>query len=243
MFIAIDEKGNRIFASNAQKGTTYYCPVCKTAVRLKDGSINATHFAHVSLNDCDDFSSDMSEWHRKWQSLFPVKNCEHIMQNENEIHRADVCCYGTVIEFQHSSILADEFWCRNDFYTGLGYKVVWIFDVIDIFESDNSSSGIFVLDDWETRYDKGTGFRWKRPWRFLADFFPQNEKNIDIFFQTLPFDDNPKDREALYMEKVVWVNPNCETMWRYFRTSNNSPMNYAELLDWLKARWIKGQNK
>lgn len=243
MFIAIDENGNRIFASNAKKDTKYFCPVCKTEVRLKDGCSNATHFAHITLDKCDDFSSDMSEWHRKWQSLFPIKNCEHIIQNENEIHRADVCCYGTVIEFQHSPISADEFWRRNDFYTELGYKVVWIFDMADIYNGYDTSSGISISGDWETPYDNGQEFRWKHPWRFLKDFLPQNEKNIDIFLQTVSFDNNPKDENASYIEKVVWVNPNYKTTWGYFRTSNNPPSNYTDLLDWLKKRWLKERNR
>ena len=239
MFIAIDEKGNRIFASNAQKGTTYYCPVCKTEVRLRDGSTNATHFYHLSLDDCDDFSNDMSEWHKEWQALFPIKNCEHIMQNENEIHRADVCCYRTVIEFQHSPISSDEFWHRNNFYIKQGYKVVWVFDVIDIYDKNNSSGGIYVAGDWEKSQDNGAKFRWKHPWRFLKDFYPQNEKKIDIFFQIIPFGENPKEKESCYLEKVVWVNPYYKTMWGYFHTSYNYPMNYVELLEWLRERWNK----
>ena len=239
MFIAIDENENRIVADNARKDVKYFCPICKTEVRLKAGDINASHFAHVTLNDCDDFSRDMSEWHREWQALFPIKNREHIMQSENEVHRADVCCYGTVIEFQHSPISYDEFWQRNRFYTEQGYKVVWIFDVIDIYERKDSASGIYVAGDWESSCDNGTKFRWKQPWRFLRDFLPQNEENIDIFLQIVPFGANPKEREVCYMEKVVWVNPSYKTMWGYFHTSNSSAMNYIELLEWLKERWVK----
>lgn len=243
MYIAIDENGNRIVADNAKKDTRYFCPICKAEVRLRDGGINVTHFAHIILNDCDDFTSDMSEWHRKWQSLFPIKNCEHILQNENEVHRADVCCYGTVIEFQHSPISTDEFWRRNNFYTEQGYKVVWIFDVIEIYDRDGASKRMYVAGDWETSWDNGTKFRWKHPWQFLKTFLPQDEKNIDIFFQIVPFGDNPKERESCYMEKVVWVNPHYKTTWGYFHTSNNSAMNYAELLEWLRDRWSKEKRK
>ena len=243
MFFAIDENENIVIAENAKKDEKYFCPMCKAEVRLRSGKLNAPHFAHESLEDCDDFLHDTSEWHRKWQSLFPRKNCEYVIRGGNEIHRADVCCYGTVIEFQYSRILYDEFWRRNNFYTEQGYKVVWIFDVTDIYEKDDSSEGIYVTGDWETAYDNGTKFRWKRPWRFLADFLPQNEKNIDIFLQIVPFGDNPKEREACYMEKVVWVNPYCKTAWGCFHTSNKSAMNYVELLGWLRERWEKEQRR
>ena len=130
MFVALDEFGNRIYATETtSKGIKYFCPICKGEVRLRVGSLNTPHFAHISRLDCaDDFISDMSEWHREWQMLFPERNREVVITYENEIHRADVLCYGTVIEFQHSPISEDEFWRRNDFYTSAGYKVVWIFE-------------------------------------------------------------------------------------------------------------------
>ena len=96
MFFAIDENENIVIAENAKKDEKYFCPMCKAEVRLRSGKLNATHFAHESLEDCDDFLHDTSEWHRKWQSLFPRKNCEYVIRGENEIHRADVCCYGNI---------------------------------------------------------------------------------------------------------------------------------------------------
>lgn len=243
MFIAIDENENRIVADGAKKNTRYFCPVCKSEVCLRDGGINVAHFAHLSFKNCDDFTSDMSEWHRIWQSMFPLKNREHILRDENEIHRADVCCYGTVIEFQHSSITSEEFWRRNDFYTRLGYKVVWIFDVIDIFNGYDDSEGMYIVGDWKELWGSGDTFRWKYPWRFLKDFYPQDEKNIDIFFQTAPFGANPKDEDECYIEKVTWVNPNYKTMWGNFRTTSDAPANHKGLLQWLKERWKKEDSK
>ena len=104
MFIAINEDGKRVYASkDLPRDIRYFCPVCKGEVRLRAGSLNATHFAHIELQDCaDDFTHDMSEWHKAWQMLFPLGNREVVITHENETHRADVLCYGTVIEFQHS---------------------------------------------------------------------------------------------------------------------------------------------
>lgn len=238
MFVAIDEQNNRVMADKAIKGNKYFCPICYGEVRLKadrEECLNATHFAHVCLENCDEFSSDMSEWHREWQMLFPERNREYILSYENEKHRADIVCYRTVIEFQHSSISETEFWKRNDFYTAAGYRVVWIFDVIDVYNDDRMT----CVDEWDNKYGKGGTYQWKHPWRFLGGFLPQNEKNIDIFFQIVPIGDDPKSEEAVCcMERVTWVNPNYKTVWGSFRTSYEVT-NYSELISWLKKRWLR----
>lgn len=57
---------------------TFVCPICGEDLIIKNGSVVAPHFAHKSGHDCDTFTHDMSEWHKWWQALFPVKNREHI---------------------------------------------------------------------------------------------------------------------------------------------------------------------
>ena len=141
-------------------------------------------------------------------------------------------CYGTVIEFQHSPISETEFQRRNQFYIGAGYKLVWIFNLIDVVENKR----MWCEEEWRNHGDNGGKFIWNYPWRFLNSFLPQDEKNIDVFFQVVPFGKNPKDpEEVYYMEKVIWVNEYYKTMWGKFRTSYKTT-NYAELLDWLKKR-------
>lgn len=238
MFVARDEKDNRIYASvDTKRESKYYCPVCGGEVRIRAGSINAPHFAHI--NKCtDDFTPDMSEWHKAWQDLFPERNREVVISCNGESHRADVLCYGTVIEFQHSPISEHEFWRRNDFYVNAGYKVVWIFDLIDIVEKGRI---IDTWKDWQFKDDYGCEYRWNYPYRFLNFFLPQEEENIDIFLQMEYFDDFPKSEYANgYMERVSWVNKYYENPWSKFRTSLNSPCCYAELLKWLKDRKMFG---
>ena len=184
MFVAQNELGQKVYATETlPKDDKYYCPLCKKEVRLRAGSINVPHFAHINSQDCDDFSSDMSEWHREWQSLFPKGNREYIIEHHDEKHRADVCCYSTVIEFQHSPISEEEFWRRNEFYTAAGYKVVWIFDMIDLYDGYDSSGRLYHVDEWSNKYGNGGKYQWKYPFRFLGGFMPQDEKNIAIFFQ------------------------------------------------------------
>lgn len=238
MFVAIDENGNRVMAEDAKHEPEYFCPICHGKVRLKAGSVNATHFAHVNLVDCDDFTSDMSEWHRYWQSLFPEKNREVIVTNDKETHRADVLCYGTVVEFQHSPISEDEFWWRNNFYRSSGYKVVWIFDLIEAVNQGRMRH----YDEWHEEGDSGGKFKWLYPYRFLRGFYPQDEKDITIFFQLSAFREDFEDDEDGYMEKVIWVRPDGGTPWGRFVTSSY-PFNRTELLEWLKERWLKEKNK
>lgn len=248
MFIALNDDGNRVYASALlDKNANWYCPVCHSRVRLRVGHGehgNTTHFAHIDLAECDDFTSDMSEWHRDWQLLFPKGNREVVIKHNYESHRADVLCYGTVIEFQHSPISEDEFWRRNNFYTSAGYKIVWIFDVIEIYDGigNDSTARLLYDDEWSGEWDNGSQYIWKYPWRFLGGFFPQKEKNIDIFIQIVPFKGNAKDVENFYIEKVVWVNPNYNTMWGRFRTTHRVG-NYVELLKWLKYRWLKNKKE
>lgn len=233
MFVALDKNGNRINIDDANKDEQYFCPICGTEVVLKTGTINAHHFAHKSLKDCDTFSHDMSEWHKTWQSFFPRGNREVVIEFKGEKHRADVLCYGTVIEFQHSPISEDEFWKRNDFYTKAGYKVVWIFDLIEVQKLER----IEWYDCWEYGEDNGRSYKWKYPWRFLRDFLPQEEKIIHIFISRVGFPENPKHKESdIYIEKVTWVNEYKYNPWSYIRTSDKI-CNFYELLDWLKKRW------
>ena len=241
MFIAMNNQTRRVIAHKSlPKDADYFCPICNGKVRLRVGDINTAHFSHIHACS-DDFTHDMSEWHKSWQMLFPLKNREVVISNGNETHRADVLCYGTVIEFQHSPISESEFWRRNDFYTSAGYKVVWIFDVIDLFDNLNQTSRLYCDGDWNTEWDYGSTFRWKHPWRFLRDFMPQDEKEIDIILNIVPFGDDPKNPDSEgHIEKVVWVNPYCETPWSRFRT-NYEITDYSSLLEWLKDRWLKEQ--
>lgn len=243
MFIAVDENGNRIFAEkDSPKQKNYFCPICKDKVRLRCGDNNAPHFAHV--NACsDDFTHDMSEWHKSWQMLFPINNREVVIKHGNETHRADVLCYGTVIEFQHSPISKSEFSRRNKFYTDAGKKVVWIFDLTELFSGYDESGRLYISGDCLNYWGKGNNFVWKHPWRFLEDCLPQNENDVEIFFHTAPFSDNPKSQDSDgYIDKVVWVDPRYKTSWGRFQTNDKIATGY-DLWKYLKERWEQNSTK
>lgn len=128
MYIALDENGNRVEIKNAEKGKDYFCPVCNTPLVIKAGEQRAKHFAHKAKTDCDTWA-DMSEWHYAWQEKFSSEYREIVLEYNGSKHRADVLAEHTVIEFQHSAISSKEFKERNQFYTGCGYRVVWVFDM------------------------------------------------------------------------------------------------------------------
>lgn len=104
-----------------------YCPCCNKEVIAKQGSVNAHHFAHKTLIECDQWYS-MSEWHKSWQEQFNDKYREVIMSVGGEKHRADVKVNHLVVEFQNSPINMEDFEERNKFYTANGDMLVWLFN-------------------------------------------------------------------------------------------------------------------
>lgn len=235
MFTALDINGNKISAENASKGKEYFCPICNGKLCLKDGSENAKHFAHLSLQDCDDFTYDMSEWHRAWQEKFPLKNREVVIEHNGEKHRADVLAYGYVVEFQHSPISREEFNRRNDFYIKAGKKVVWVFDVIYEFKNKRLEYNPDV-EDQGSGDDYGGVYKWSYSKKCFKDFVPQEQKNIILFFQKNEQTSFLDDCEDSYIERVMWSMKDKysgEANFKEFYTSY-SPANKTELLDWMK---------
>lgn len=108
---------------------------------LKKGELRRHHFAHKPKSVCkdswerDDYY-DKTDWHYKWQDCFPRDNQEVLVSNGDIKHRADVMVDKTVAEFQHSAISEANYNNRNNFYSNLGYKVVWLFDVRDDVENE-----------------------------------------------------------------------------------------------------------
>ncbi|PCS03558.1 hypothetical protein RU85_GL000916 [Lactococcus garvieae] len=64
MLIALDKDGKTInLLDSTSINGPFYCPACKTALRLKKGKIKIPHFAHVSLQNCDSWSENESAQH------------------------------------------------------------------------------------------------------------------------------------------------------------------------------------
>lgn len=115
--------GHRITAEPQHSG---HCPTCLGEVIAKCGPVNAWHWAHKAA-DCDTWAEPLTRWHTDWQSLFPTDWCEIPVGD----HRADVRRPGgQVIEFQHSTLSADDIREREQHY---GPHMVWVFDAVDAY--------------------------------------------------------------------------------------------------------------
>ena len=243
MLYANGKDKKKISSFDAIKGEEYFCPACGGLVILKSGKTNIPHFSHKSLQECDIFKSDMSDWHINWQNKFPIECREKIVKHTFEqadrytigsgleaekeyIHRADVCINNYVIEFQHSTITKEDFMLRNHFYVKAGYNVIWIFD----FRDEYASGRLDCYDSWTRGNDSGDKWKWNNPPRFLSEISPQRNKKIKIFIQ---FNDENEDNIG-YIGLITWAMDSKTDMnltdYRRFFTSH-SISNYEELYD------------
>ena len=193
MKCALDKSGKRVYADDALTTEDYYCPICHKKLLQKRGMIKAFHFAHYADTDCiDHWHYDMSLWHYTWQDRFP-KECQEIVKTyKDKTHRADVLLeeVKTVIEFQHSEISIFEFNDRNSFYNKLGYRVIWVFDMIEEFTENN----IALIDE-----ESKEKFYYHHAKKIFSDFDYKSD-NVTLFFQIKPV-------KSLKLLKVTWVSP------------------------------------
>lgn len=128
---ALDHEGKIIFAKNAQKQQSYFCPECKGFVRVRGGIHRQIHFYHLEVSrDCR--QSGKSLEHLNVQMYFlkylPKNEC-FLEKRFPEINRiADVVWdpQQLIFEVQCSPISHEEVLGRNKDYQKLGYEVVWI---------------------------------------------------------------------------------------------------------------------
>lgn len=192
-YFAIDAKGQRIYIENAHVKEHYYCEICKEPFIVKRGVKIAHHFAHYPHCSCKDnwHYEEMSLWHKAWQERFPLECREVVKEFGNKIHRADVLLEKskTVIEFQHSDISQTEFEDRNEFYASFGYRVIWLFDCMELFKVGAISN----LRESSTKY------KWLNPLRTFNSFEVQNKEKVTLFFQ--------RAQDPIKLERIVWVAP------------------------------------
>jgi hypothetical protein len=86
------------------------------------------------MGDCDPWSEPETEWHLNWKSKFSESDREVTLKDNvtGEFHRADVMSETAkgpiVVEFQHSSISAEEQSAREEFYGRYG-RLFWVLDL------------------------------------------------------------------------------------------------------------------
>jgi len=176
MLFAIDYNDNRVHINDTHSNQEYYCPYCGAPLITRKGSERQHHFAHKQHHLCSDSwarNYDVSPWHNEWQSLFPKENQEVKLSLGDTKHRADVMIDRTVIEFQHSIMSVTAFDNRNNFYFNLGYKVIWLFDLSDLWESNQLSY---------REIENELIFNWKNP-KKAFNSYDIKSGCIDLFFQ------------------------------------------------------------
>lgn len=182
MLFANDYNDNRIYIDETHSNQEYYCPYCGAPLITKMGDQRQHHFAHKQNHRCSDTWAhkgssnggyDLSPWHNDWQSLFPQENQEVKLGLGDTKHRADILIDRTVVEFQHSIMPVAAFDDRNNFYFNLGYKVVWLFDLTDLYKSGQLSY---------RSVEDGLVFNWNNPKKAFNNYDIKSGC-IDLFFQ------------------------------------------------------------
>ena len=174
MRFALDKDGKRVYIEQTHIKQDYFCPECGEKLVLKKGEIRMHHFAHPAHSQCtDSWHYDMSDWHMRWQARFPLETQEIVKIKDGQKHKADVLLEDkkVVYEFQHSPMTAEEFDDRNVFYNSLGYKVIWIFDVSEQYESG-------AIENY-----KSDLYKWTKPKRTFNNFVPKDNPNVELYFQ------------------------------------------------------------
>lgn len=101
------------------------CDACPTPMIAKCGTIKIWHWAHETLDHCDPWRQGETAWHLGWKARFPKDWTERAIVRDGKKHVADVLLpTNKVIEFQHSSISAEEIVEREKFYR----NILWVFD-------------------------------------------------------------------------------------------------------------------
>lgn len=217
MLFANDCNDKRVYIDETHSDQEYYCPYCGAPLITKIGDVRQHHFAHKSSRFCSDSwesSYDISDWHKEWQSLFPKENQEIKLTLGSVSHRADVMIDKTVIEFQHSIMSVKNFEDRNNFYNNLSNKVVWLFDLTNLYDEEQLSY---------KENENGLIFEWKNPKRAFNSYDVQSGA-IDLFFQL-------EDKGENCIVRVLEVSENG---FESFKTSGF--LNKTEFLEYLGVK-------
>lgn len=179
MLFANDYNDRRVHIDSTQSNQEYYCPSCGTPLIVRKGEIRQHHFAHKANHLCKDTwersgpnGYDITPWHNEWQSCFPEINQEVRLNLGEVCHRADVLVDRTAVEFQHSILSPSVFDDRNNFYLNLGYKVVWVFDISNLYKNGKIR--------YETEND-ACRFYWSNPKKTFSAY-DINKGEIELFF-------------------------------------------------------------
>lgn len=159
------------------------CPVCDGTVIAKRGQYRIHHWAHKNKIECDRWWENKTEWHKRWQTIFP-KECREVCfvdEESGERHIADVCTdENFVIEFQHSFIDSKECEIREKFYTSKGNGMMWVVDASGKRNIKNFKDNCGISR--ETLCDENFKFYFVNG--YLDDVFPEQwiDRSVPVIF-------------------------------------------------------------
>ena len=213
MQFANNENGQRTYIGEAEEAACYSCPYCGAPMIQRRGQINIPHFAHMKGHLCTDNwrYEEMSEWHRAWQSNYPLENQEIAVSNEFGRHRADVLINDTVVEFQHSPLSAEDFRERNEFYAACGYRVIWLFDAREAYLSN------LTVDDRDASV-----YRWKHPPKTLTGLDLHGK--VQVYFHLC---DESQEENGVII-RLTWCSDGDIS---YFKSAPSACYTEAEFLE------------
>jgi competence CoiA-like predicted nuclease len=115
--------GKKIIATPKAVGICY---CCQEAMIAKCGDIKIHHWAHKTLQECDHWWENETNWHRQWKDRFPIEWQEIVKRDADigEKHIADIYnpIKDLVIEFQNSPIKGQEIQAREKYYK----RMLWL---------------------------------------------------------------------------------------------------------------------
>jgi len=207
----------------------YFCVRCGREVTISKKKFGIKSYAHSRGQSCLTDKNPFSDWHDKWKEKFPAEFREIPASNSSgDSRRADVLMGGYVLEFQSSRMASKEFDARNKFWTGLGYKIIWIFNLFDVKEVDKAYRRNLYKDSaWSAGDASGFRWRWLSHYKTFENFFPQRDKNVILLFQTHDLYSKSPDGHSKIFHRVVWSAERFgkSDFWKFDTISQPSTMN------------------
>jgi hypothetical protein len=134
------------------------CCACNNILIAKKGNINMHHYAHDKNTDCiiKRDNDCKTPWHILWQNIAKPEFLEKYMNNDGEIHIADVINEkNMVIEIQHSNLSQEEIEKREKFYDNM----IWILDGTDIVKIDDKKDEEYVCVKYTTMFTTTNNYK------------------------------------------------------------------------------------
>lgn len=248
------------------KEKEYICPICEGPLIIKNGHVNAAHFAHKAIIDCDSFTSDISIWHKNWQKLFPKGNQEVVLKldiSEEDYEEAGKH-YGFVKNndteldeeskkrIKHIKHRADVLACGyaiefrhssiscREFNERNWFYRKCGYRVVWIFDFREAykCNRIKAKDPWKK--DKGR-YLWKHAPKTFRDFLPQEhtskKENGEWEKGDVTLIFQLRDKDQM-IERLLWVPVGDDGLPSYKKhfTTSFYPHDEKEFVDWIKKR-------